>query len=276
MTDAETEAATTAQFQPRREPVTSDSEPPLRLTWLGHATMLIELEGARVMTDPVLRPWIGPLRRRGGLWHPSWLQGLDAVLISHTHLDHLDMGSLALFPRTTRLFLPYGTARIVRRLGFSHIVELHAGDTNRIGPLSIAAIQARHSSIRVPLGEEVESLGFGIAGKARNLYFAGDTAIFPEMAVLSSRLDVALLPVWGWGPRLGSEHMDPLQAAQALQLLRPRVAIPIHWGTLYPPGVGWLRARYLRAPPVAFSGHAARLAPEVEVRVLAPGCATRV
>ena len=252
-----------------------DAPLPLRVTFLGHATVLLELDGVRLMTDPVLRGWIGPLRRRGGPIHPSWIQSLDAVLISHTHMDHLDLGSLALLPRNLRLFLPHEAARVVRRLGFQHVEEQSPGDTGEVGPLHLTATYARHVSTRLPFGTAAECLGFVVEG-ARRVYFAGDTGIFAEMSNLSDRLDLALLPVWGWGPRLGPHHMNPFQAAQALQLLRPRVAVPIHWGTLHPLGMGRTRPNFLRMPPGEFAEHAALLAPEVDVRVLNPGEVTRL
>src|SRR6185503_2691890 len=106
------------------------------------------------------------------------------------------------------------------------------------------------------------------------VYFAGDTGLFAGMARLPT-LDLALLPVWGWGPRLGPGHLDPVGAAEALTLLRPRIAVPIHWGTYSP--LWYLRPpAYLSEPGVAFAREAARLAPEVEVRVLTPGESTIV
>jgi L-ascorbate metabolism protein UlaG (beta-lactamase superfamily) len=111
-------------------------------------------------------------------------------------------------------------------------------------------------------------MGFIIQGSHRT-YFAGDTDLFPEMARIGQDLDVALLPVWGWGPRLGNGHMDPLRAAESLPMLRPRVAIPIHWGTFCPIGTGWMQ--FLSRPPRAFAHYAADLAPEVEICILEPG-----
>jgi L-ascorbate metabolism protein UlaG (beta-lactamase superfamily) len=102
------------------------------------------------------------------------------------------------------------------------------------------------------------------------VYFAGDTDLHAGMAALKP-LDVALLPVWGWGPTLGPGHMDPLAAAQALAVLRPRIAVPIHWGTLFPIGLGRLRGSRLTDPPREFVREAAGLAPAVRVRVLEPG-----
>jgi L-ascorbate metabolism protein UlaG (beta-lactamase superfamily) len=105
----------------------------------------------------------------------------------------------------------------------------------------------------------------------RSIYFAGDTELFEQMSELSPGLDVALLPVAGWGSRLGPGHMDPLDAARAVRLLNPRLAIPIHWGTLLPVGVAHRRRARLDDPPHLFARHVARIAPSTEVRILAPG-----
>ena len=109
------------------------------------------------------------------------------------------------------------------------------------------------------------SLGFVVSG-SRRVYFAGDTDLFDGMATLADSLDVALLPVAGWGSTVGPGHLDPLRAAQALRLLAPRRAVPIHWGTLSP-----VTQSTSADPPEAFRRHAAELAPEVEVEILEPG-----
>src|SRR5262249_26534095 len=106
-----------------------------------------------------------------------------------------------------------------------------------------------------------KALGYLIAG-SRHVYFAGDTDLFGGMAELAP-VDVALLPVWGWGPRLPAGHLDPCRAAEALTLLRPRAAVPIHWGTFTP----WRAQKSDRRPVDAFARAAAELAPEVEVLV---------
>ena len=102
------------------------------------------------------------------------------------------------------------------------------------------------------------------------VYFAGDTDVFKEMAQLTG-IDLALLPVWGWGPRLGPGHMDPRRAAEALSVLRPRAAVPIHWGTLWPMGLGRVLPNRLQQPPIDFALYATELAPEVQVFVTPPG-----
>ncbi|HEY5815141.1 MAG TPA: MBL fold metallo-hydrolase, partial [Solirubrobacterales bacterium] len=103
---------------------------------------------------------------------------------------------------------------------------------------------------------------------------AGDTDLFEGMADLGPGLDLALLPIWGWGPTLGAGHLDPERAARAAALLAPRIAVPIHWGTLYPLGLARLRPDPLRMPPREFAARMRDLAPQVEARVLAPGEST--
>ncbi|HET92110.1 MAG TPA: MBL fold metallo-hydrolase [Chloroflexi bacterium] len=240
---------------------------PLHLTYAGHATVLIGMDGVRLLADPVLLDSIGPLRRQMSAPNPAeW--ALDAVLISHAHQDHLHLPSLRLLGPEVHLIAPRGAGGLLQRQGFHHVEELRVGETAAVGDLWITATPAAHSNSRLPFGPTVECLGYVIGG-SRQVYFAGDTDLFPEMIAIGRDLDVALLPVWGWGPRLGSGHMDPLRAAQSLTLLRPRVTIPIHWGTFCPVGTGWME--FLCRPPHAFAEYAAELAPQVEICILEPG-----
>jgi L-ascorbate metabolism protein UlaG (beta-lactamase superfamily) len=118
-------------------------------------------------------------------------------------------------------------------------------------------------------------MGFVVRG-SKTVYFAGDTDLFGEMDSLEPNLDVAVLPVWGWGPTLSRGHLSPERAAESLRLLRPRIAIPIHWGTYLPIGMAWMKPRFLTRPPVDFKTAANRIAPEVEVRILEPGETTQL
>ena len=139
-----------------------------------------------------------------------------------------------------------------------------------IGSVSIKSTYAKHAHSRYPLGPVAECMGYVISG-SHKVYFAGDTDLFPEMADIADDLDVTLLPVWGWGPTIRGLHMNPYRAAQALTLLRPRVAIPIHWGTMAPLGLSRLKPPFLTQPPHDFAHYAARLVPRVNIRILNPG-----
>jgi L-ascorbate metabolism protein UlaG (beta-lactamase superfamily) len=235
-----------------------------RLTWLGHSTVLIEVDGARVLTDPLLRARVLHLRRRSP--PPGDLGDLDAVLISHVHWDHLDLASLSLLRPSTALVVPRGAGRIVRR--FEHVLEVEAGHRVQIGGVDVRVTPAVHDVGRWRgRGSSSSAIGF-VLGGARPVYFAGDTDLFDGMSELRP-LAAALLPVGGWGPRVPEGHLDPLRAAKALQVLGPQIAVPIHWGTYAP-----LLKRPTETAGEELRRYAHELAPEVDVRVLPVGGAT--
>lgn len=260
----------------------------LSVTFAGHATVLLDLNGVRLLTDPLLRRRIGVLIRRSPVPPATLRRDLDAVLISHAHLDHLDVPSLRLIDRATPVIVPRGLGLLLRRLGFEPLelqvddeVELagrnvraagkdvQAADSGPPPSVRVRAVPADHAGSRYPLLGDSPALGYVVQGGMR-VYFAGDTGLFDGMGEFAP-LDVAVLPVGGWGPRLPSDHLNPLSAAKALQLLRPAACVPVHWGTIYPP---WLppafNAKWSEWPH-AFARYARRLAPGVDVRVLRPG-----
>jgi L-ascorbate metabolism protein UlaG (beta-lactamase superfamily) len=195
---------------------------------------------------------------------------VDAVLLSHLHFDHFDVPSLRMFDRGVTVVVPRGGAvGLLRRRGFTEVRAADVGTVVSVGPIEIRAVHAKHPGARGTPWLKGPALGYLVRG-SESIYFAGDTDVFPEMSELSG-VDVALLPVAGWGPRLPEgEHMNPLRAAEALRLLTPRIAIPIHWGTFAPL---WTRhaSPANQSAGTEFQRHAADLAPGVDVRVLAPG-----
>ena len=247
---------------------------PAHVSYLGHATILIELAGCRVLTDPVLADRLLHLRRRSRRVTPP-LEPLDCVLISHLHHDHLHPASLRRLPSDATAVVPAGGGGLVGQAGLADVREVRVGEVLEIDDLRIEAVPASHPGDRTPLGPRADALGYVISGEGKRIYFAGDTDLFEEMAAIGD-LDLALLPVWGWGTKIGEGHLDPVRAAEALRMLRPRVAIPIHWGTFQPI---WTRSRHRRLlvePAREFARLAAELAPEVELRVLEPGESTSI
>lgn len=251
------------------------STAPDRIAFLGHATVLIELNGLRLLFDPLLRGRVLHLRRQVPPIDESLFAGPDAVLISHLHHDHLDLPSLRRLGRDIPLIVPRGAGVWLASKGFANVSELDIGETAKVGELEITAVIAHHNGARLGGGPQVRALGYLVAGR-QVVYFAGDTEMFTGMGEFSPKPDIALLPVAGWGPKLGPGHMDPLQAAHAVELLQPRLAIPIHWGTLLPIGFARNYRARLADPPRLFAEHVAQLAPSTEVRILLSGQSTAV
>jgi L-ascorbate metabolism protein UlaG (beta-lactamase superfamily) len=232
-------------------PRVSEPRPPgMKVTWLGHATVLLETPGARLITDPVLRHRVAHLLRQ--VPDPADPGPVDAVLLSHLHHDHFDKPSLR------QLATPETTA-----------LEVRAGETTTIGDLTVRAVPAWHDGRRRPGPGVVEhdTLGYLIG----DVWFAGDTDIDDGMRALRGQVDVALIPIWGWGTSLGPGHLDPEGAARAIALVAPRIAVPIHWGTFLPIGLGRRNPGLLKDPPLEFARHMAELAPATRVETLAPG-----
>jgi L-ascorbate metabolism protein UlaG (beta-lactamase superfamily) len=245
-----------------------------RVTYVGHATVLVEMDGVRLLTDPVLRRRVGPLRRHGPPSDPRLAEDVDAVLISHLHHDHADVPSLRRLSRAVPVLAPPGAGDFLSRLGFADVRELAPGDAADIGGVRVTATEANHPAGGRRFERASRAVGFELDGE-RGIYFAGDTDLFDGMeAIGADGLDLALLPIWGWGTSIGAGHLDPERAARAAALLSPRTVVPIHWGTLYPLGLARLRPGPLREPPRELATWMRDLAPQSELRVLAPGEAT--
>ncbi|MGV9276763.1 MBL fold metallo-hydrolase [Streptomyces griseosporeus] len=247
---------------------------PAEITWWGHATCTVEDSGVRVLTDPLFARRLAHLRRRRGAPPPPDARRADVVLVSHLHADHLHVPSLQTLAPGTRLLVPRGAPRAVpgfARLRHLRIREMAPGDETTVGDLVVRAVPARHDGRRLPVGpQRSPALGYVVEGEART-YFAGDTGLFESMAKETGPVDVALLPVGGWGPYLGEGHLDAGRAAQALALLGPRSAVPVHYGTYWPIGLDAVRPHEFHAPGTEFVRLAAVHAPEVAVHLLGHG-----
>jgi L-ascorbate metabolism protein UlaG (beta-lactamase superfamily) len=237
------------------------------IEWLGHATVLIEIDRVRVLTDPVLRDRIGPLVRTVPRADPPGR--VDYVLLSHLHADHADLPSLRELAPPARVIAPHPAGGWLRRRGLRDVQEVRPGVEVDLDGVRVLATCASHDCRRYPLGPAGDPIGYIVKGR-RPVYFAGDTDLFEAMAELRGRVAVALLPVWGWGPRLGPRHLDPERAARAAALIAPQIAIPIHWGTFASRLQGG-RMADPTLPAHEFLRLAAHYAPAVEVRLLAPG-----
>jgi L-ascorbate metabolism protein UlaG (beta-lactamase superfamily) len=240
-----------------------------RIDYVGHATVLVDLDGVRLLTDPLLRNRVAHLRRSAPVSARAH-RGVDAVLVSHGHYDHLDLPSLEKLGKKLPVVVPRGLGGLLRKRRFESVLEVEAGESLAIGSLRIRAVHADHDGSRGPFGATADPVGYMIDG-SQSVYFAGDTDLFEGMRELGP-VDVALIPIWGWGPGLGGGHLDPARAAEAVARIRPRVAIPIHWGTYYPIHLGLRRVpAFVDLPPLEFLAAMKETAPDVEVRALRVG-----
>jgi L-ascorbate metabolism protein UlaG (beta-lactamase superfamily) len=262
------DAASPASWATRMTKSTSRSAS-LAITWLGHATVLVELDGVRLLTDPVLRSRLGPLVRIAAPIRPHVLGTVDCVLLSHLHADHTDIPTLRALARSGPIVAPHPAGAWLTGRRIPGVRELRPGDELMIGGARVVAVPATHDPRRRPFGPAADPIGYVLSGSSA-VYFAGDTDLFDAMERLRGTVDVALLPVWGWGARLGPGHLDPDRAATAAAIIAPTVAIPIHWGTLAL-GRPARRPTDPERPAREFAAIVKRRAPGVEVRVLVPG-----
>jgi L-ascorbate metabolism protein UlaG (beta-lactamase superfamily) len=243
------------------------------ITWWGHATVDVSLDGVRLLTDPLLRRRVGPLHSLGHRPTEEEVVSVDVVLLSHLHRDHTDVPSLARLPKRTRIVVPFGGGPYLTERVPAYVTELDVGETVTIGAVTVTGVAAVHDGRRHAGGPRAVALGYVVAG-SRQIYFAGDTDIFAGMAdvpgLAGGGLDAALLPIAGWGLTLGPGHMDAEVAARAVALLRPELAIPIHWGTLRVPVV-WRMGGKPATSPETFAAEVAATAPRTEVVIPTPG-----
>ncbi len=216
----------------------------LRLTWLGHSTFLIEIDGKRVLTDPVWgeraspSSWVGPQR-----FHPppialADLPPIDAVIISHDHYDHLDWPTIAaLVDHPVHFYVPLGVGAHLAYWGIAddRIHEHDWYEQSTLDGLVLAATPSRHFSGRVgPWGNNTLWASWALVGPEHRVYFSGDTAMFPGFAEIGRRygpFDVTLMESGAYNAAWADVHLGPEQAVAGHRMLNGRLMIPIHWGT---------------------------------------------
>jgi len=242
----------------------------VRVTWVGHATTHVDYGDFRVLTDPLLRRRVAHLRRRSELPAPSVVE-VDLVLVSHAHMDHLHVPSLRRIRPTTPVVSPRGTRSLLTRAGFERIIEVETGDRIEVGPATIDVVDAAHPIGRGPHSKiTAKPVGFVFEVAGHRTYFAGDTDLFDDMASLAV-IDVALLPIWGWGPSIGWGHLDPARATEATELIKPGAVIPIHWGTYSPEDGRLTLPAWLDSPANSFVSEMRSAGLTERLQLLQPG-----
>lgn len=215
-----------------------------RVTWLGHSSFLLQGSGLSLLMDPVFSTYCAPfplpgLRRLREL--PCSLRDLppiDAVLISHSHYDHLDLPTLRLLGKHTRLIVPEGHAKWLGRSGFTNVIEIPWFSSHELAPgVTITSTSARHFTARSLWDRDrAHWCGWLIKGADRSIWHAGDSGYcegFQEIGERLGPIDFGMIPIGAYQPRriMRPIHMDPEEAVQVFLDTRCRRAVAMHWGT---------------------------------------------
>ena len=224
----------------------------IRVTWMGHSTSLVEIDGARFLLDPVWSERPTPLNGVGpARWYPpvialDQLPHIDAVLISHDHYDHLDMPTVVALAQTgTTFIVPLGIGAHLEYWGVpaDRIVELDWWQRTHVAGVEIVSTPARHASGRVLFDKDATLWnGFAILGNAHRVYYSGDTGLFPAMREIGEKLgpfDCTMIEIGQYHRAWPDWHIGPEQAVQAHALVRGRVFLPVHWGLFRLAYHGW-------------------------------------
>jgi L-ascorbate metabolism protein UlaG (beta-lactamase superfamily) len=216
----------------------------MKITYIGHATLLLEIGGATLLTDPNFDPKLGRILPRvsaPGIALDK-LPALDAILLTHAHADHLSFDSLERLPRTVPLLAPPVIAKWLRRLGYEHAVDLAPGETTKVRDVTIHAASATHRGNRYGYDRWRGDANMYLLDAGETIFFAGDTALVEDTHHLVRRvlwanqreLDLALLPIgyapW-WKPGFRKGHLTHDDALTLFERLRARTLVPYHWGT---------------------------------------------
>jgi len=212
----------------------------LKITFIGHASVLVSFNNQNYLLDPVYNRGVVFFHRKTppGI-SLEQLPPIHGIFVSHGHYDHFDRWTLKKFPRSTPLVMAKGLGIYMRNLGFTDVHELTTWQTVSIGDLRVTAAPAQHSGKQPFFHKRSVFIGFILEHKAGTIYFAGDTGYFPGFKEIKKRfeIDVALLPIGAYRPKKNrKKHMNPPDALRAFQDLGAKWMIPIHWGTFH---LGW-------------------------------------
>ena len=222
----------------------ADSAEGLHVTWYGHSSALLEIEGSRILFDPVWSERCSPSRFVGPRrLHPpplpiDQLPHLDAIVISHDHYDHLDLASVEALARTqdAPFVVPLGVGDHLRRWGVAEgrIVELDWDQSFPVGDLTLTATEARHFSGRGFRRDETLWASWVVAGPGRRAFYTGDSGYFDGYAEIGTTygpFDVTLVQIGAYGEGWPDIHMKPEDAVRAHQAVGGGLMVPLHWGT---------------------------------------------
>jgi L-ascorbate metabolism protein UlaG (beta-lactamase superfamily) len=221
------------QYVPPQFPKIREGE--ICITWIGHASFLIQTHEVNILIDPIWSKWLKVIKR---LKRPGFeihhLPSIDFVLVTHAHFDHLDRRTLRRVAANQPIVVPTGVGSLVHDLGFHIVHELDYWQTVELGPLKISLTPCHHWGARFLADLHRDFGGFVIASNGRTIFHCGDTAYFPGFKEIGDRfsVDLALLPIGAYEAPTGREvHMNPEEAVRAFLELRAKTLIPMHYGT---------------------------------------------
>ena len=215
--------------------ITPPEEGVVRVTWIGHASFLVQFGSHAVIFDPNWANWHGPVKRQRepGLSLAN-LPELDLVLVSHAHFDHLHKKSLRTIQTKEGIVVPRGSGSLVKRLGFGSIAEMKVWEEREISGMRVVHTPSHHWGARYGADVKRDYGGFLVGSGARKVFHCGDSAYFPGFKEIGSREDIciALLPIGAYDAPSGRDvHMNPEEALQAFEDLGAELMVPMHYGT---------------------------------------------
>lgn len=222
--------------QTQRPDLAAPETSEFRITWIGHASYLVQTEGVNVLIDPVWARWLGIVKRvrEPGL-HIAELPPIHLVLLSHAHFDHLHLGSLARVACGQPVITPKGVGALVAKRGFGEVVELDYWEKVMCGPLEITFTPSKHWGARMVHDVHRGFGGFLIKNSAgRTVYHCGDSAYFEGFHAIgqAADIDLAMMPIGAYESMSGREvHMNPEEAVAAFTDMGAKHMIPMHYGT---------------------------------------------
>ena len=244
----------------------------ISITWIGHASFLIQGPHGNILVDPNWANWLLVVRRlrHAGLAHHH-LPNIDLVLITHAHFDHLNRRSLRRIAANQPIVVPAGVGDLVHGIGFEKVYEMKWWERLRFPSAAITFVPAKHWGARKVTDHHRGYGGYVIDLGHRSVYHAGDSGYFEGFKEIGKKLkpEIALLPIGAYhGPKFGENHLDPEQAMQAFGDLRSKILIPMHFGTYR------LSYEPLHEPPLRLMQQATRSGRLSEVRFLVEGMPT--
>lgn len=237
-----------AQVVPRVQPdfrrLQAPDENGLQVTWLGHSTFLVQLDGMNILTDPIFSDrcspvqWAGPKRLSPPAFSMDSLPAIDVIVISHNHYDHLDRTTVEHLGTTARWLVPLKVKQWFEDLGIQTVQELDWWDSTRIENLKIFCTPVQHFSGRTPFDRnETLWAGWAIIGSKQRFWFGGDTGYnpiqFKQIGTNLGPFELALIPIGAYDPRwiMKNHHVNPEEAVRIHQDIRSQFSIGMHWGT---------------------------------------------